>query len=135
MASRMQKVSPFQAGQSSNEKGDKNPSVKVRHDVSKEKHAGGNGALKTALDGGMAHNPARHTDFSHNEITVSVRGQNYNPAGEFGTVSRTGAGKGVYSYGGAPNKKGENALGHALGRSGEKSGYPKFTPKSGGKKP
>lgn len=82
--------------------------------------------------------PIDNHRYSHS-TTSRPRGALYSPAGQFGSISRTGAGKGVYSYGGnrhsAPSanavpgrqnsRNGDNAVGHAPNRSGSNAvGYP-----------
>lgn len=75
--------------------------------------------------------PKDNLHYSHSK-TVRPRGALYSPAGAFGQTARTGAGRGVYSYGGnrhsAPSanavpgnqnsRSGDNAIGHAPNRHG-----------------
>jgi hypothetical protein len=75
--------------------------------------------------------PSDNHTYTHT-TTITPTGARYDPRGEFGSVSRVGAGRGVYDYGGNKNHKGENALGKAMNRVGQKSGYPVRGGKSGG---
>lgn len=134
MATRSQKIEPYKSGQSSNEHVDKTPPVKVNANMSSLKDAGTQDGLHAALGHRVPLLPSDHHVWTHT-TTIEPVGARYTPMGEFGSRQPTGKGKGVYSYGGAPNKKGENALGKAMNKVGEKSGYKKFTPKGGGKKP
>lgn len=175
MTTRISTVTPYNSGSSSASPRDKPTKVKVYSNASQQPSADpstGVDHLSMALGHrGPPNLPSDNHIYTHT-TTVRPVGADYSPAGSFGSVKRTGAGKGVYSYGGAPNTKGTNANGsnpsnksgsNALGRAmnkvgsnvlgkpsnrrgsnangsrasnktGEKSGYPKFTPKGGGRK-
>lgn len=63
--------------------------------------------------------PTDHNRWSHSS-SVSPRGAHYNPAGSFGRTARTGAGHGVYSYGGNRHSASpSNAIGSPTGHRGD----------------
>ena len=77
---------------------------------------------------------------------VRPRGAHYSPAGQFGRTARTGAGRGVYSYGGnmhsarpshavpgnQNSRSGDNAVGHAPDRKGGNANmFPRIPNRSG----
>jgi hypothetical protein len=173
MAIRSQSTTPFKEGQNTIARGKDAPKVKVYSNASKGKSADPSGTsdiLKTALATRTPTLPSDNHIWTHTTRVEPV-GVNYasHVTGEFGSVARKGKGQGVYSYGGAPNKKGDNAVGsnsnrkgdnplgkamnkvgtNAMGknsgrkgsnsigsnsnRTGSKSGYPKFSPRGGGK--
>lgn len=128
MGIRTQKFTPFQGGQQT---GTRMPgeSVKIGSDTSKMKRSAASDPLRHALGGFPPDIPNRY-HLAH-PSKFHAKGANYNPAGEFGRVARTGAGRGVYSYGGnrhsapsanaigsPPNRKGQNALGSPPNRRG-----------------
>jgi hypothetical protein len=172
MTTRISTVTPYHSGSSSASPREKPTKVKVKANTSSSYNSDTQGELHAALSHrGPPLLPSDNHIWTHTTRVEPV-GAHYSPDGEFGHRTRTGAGKGVYSYGGAPNTKGENANGsspsnksgsNALGRAmnkvgsnvlgkpsnrrgsnangsrasnktGEKSGYPKFTPKGGGRK-
>lgn len=134
MSTRTKKTEPFQSGQQSNAR-DKGESVKVTSNASNSPSADpatGIDHLRAALSTrGMPLLPSDNHVWTHTTRVEPV-GAHYDPRQEYGAVTRTGAGQGVYSYGGAPDKKGGNALGKTMNRVGEKSGYPKGKKMSGG---
>lgn len=131
MATKQQAITPYNSASSSAEKKEKAGSVKVQSNMSKVR---GDDQLFGSLGSGIPELPSnRHLGDVH--VHIHSSGVQYNPAGEFGKVAPKGKGQGVYSYGGAPNKKGDNPLGRALNKVGEKSGYKSFKPSAGGKKP
>lgn len=137
MSERMQKTTPFKEGQQSNVHGKDAPKTKIVSNASQSPSADpatGVDHLTAALNTRIPVLPSNTHIYTHT-TRVEPIGAHYSPAGEFGRVSQQGKGRGVYSYGGAPNKKGDNALGKAMNKVGEKSGYKKFTPKGGGGKP
>lgn len=174
MGTRYEGIENFKSGQQSNAKKNPEPKVKVISNASNSPSADP-GTGVDHLGAALAHRgppnlPSDNHIWTHTTRVEPV-GAHYNPTGNYGSVKPTGTGKGVYSYGGAPNKKGDNplgsnsnrkggnplgnnsnrhgdnALGKALGgkganavgspnnRKGSKSGYPKFSPKGGGRKP
>lgn len=98
---------------------------------SKMKHSGGlNDPLRKALGYHPPIIPSGMQPFSHSK-TSRPTGAHYSPAGTFGKITRTGAGQGVYSYGGnqysavpgnaigsPPNRRGGNAVGVPPNRRG-----------------
>lgn len=132
MATRQKPITPFQQGQSTNEHPDKTKTAKVNANMSDVRNSGTEGSLHAALGHrGLPLLPSDNHVYTHT-TTVKPVGAHYSPAGEFGKRKATGTGKGVYSYGGAPNKKGDNPLGKAMNKVGEKSGYKKLAKQSGG---
>lgn len=171
MATRTQKIEPFKEGQNTNDHKGYAPKTKVVSNASSSRSADpGTGIdhLRAALSVRNQSLPADNHVWTHT-TRIEPAGAHYAPTGEFGKVARTGAGHGVYSYKGAPNRKGSNAVGsnsnrkgdnplgramnrvgtNAIGhnsnrkgsnavgsnsnRTGQKSGYPGFKPKGGGK--
>lgn len=131
MTVRIKETTPFQSGQQTNARG-KADSVKIKSNMSKQKNSGNADGLHTAL--GHRGPPLLPGDnhIVHYTTTVTPTGARYEPRGEFGHVEREGEGHGVYSYGGAPDHQGEDALGKALNKVGQKSGYPSKGKPSGG---
>lgn len=135
MSVRTEKTTPFQGGQSTNDK-QSGQKVSVKSNMSKTRDSGRNYPASDSLHASLGHKtpmlPSDNHVWTHT-TTITPVGAHYEPRGEFGSTPRQGAGKGVYDYGGNKNKKGDNALGKAMNKVGEKSGYKKFTPKGGGK--
>lgn len=81
--------------------------------------------------GGPPRLPRGNQIYRHTS-SVKPRGAHYDPRGHFGSVARTGAGHGVYGYGGnvmsaipgnaignPPNRRGGNAIGSPPNRMGQ----------------
>lgn len=133
MATRTKPVTSFKSNQQTNVH-EKAGSVKVKTNQSQLKNGGQADGLHAALGHRMPTLPSDHHIWTHT-TTVTPIGAHYTPQGEFGSVARRGAGQGVYSYEGAPNKKGDSPLGRAMNNVGEKSGYPnEGKPRGGGGK-
>lgn len=109
-------VTPFQSNTGSGWPHEKGGSVTVKSDMSRHPTGPAHDPLKKALWGGLNVPPPKGHGLGRAKF--HPKGVNYNPAGEFGKVSRTGAGRGVYSYGSAPNRKGGNAVGNPPNRRG-----------------
>jgi hypothetical protein len=139
MGTKMQSTTPFKEGQNTITRGKDAPKVKIFSNASQTPSADpatGVDHLSAALaHRGPPNLPSGTHKWTHT-TTVEPVGANYasHVTGEFGRVAPKGQGQGVNSYGGAPNTKGDNPLGRAMNKVGEKSGYKKFTPKAGGKK-
>lgn len=119
MAQRIQKTPPYNSASSSADKKEKTgPNVKVYADMSKERLSPGHDPLHGSLSSGIPDLPVRY-HYGDTNIHVHAKGASYNPSGEFGKVKPVGKGRGVYSYGGAPNKKGDNPLGSPTNRKGD----------------
>lgn len=132
MATREQEVSRFHSSSGPSNEKEKPGKVKVTADMSSVRNSGTEGPLFSALGHkGIPTLPSDTHVYTHTTRIEPV-GARYEPRGEFGKRQATGKGKGVYSYGGAPNKKGENALGKAMNKVGEKSGYKNVGKQSGG---
>lgn len=113
----------FHSGQNTNAK-DKGEKVKIVSNASQSPSsdpATGVDHLRVALSHRDSYIPSDTHIWSHT-TTVTPIGAHYDPRGEFGKVAEKGKATGL---GGAPNRKGENALGKAMNKIGEKSGYPK----------
>jgi len=117
MPVRTQKTTPFKSGQTSNPAEKKGESVKVFSDTSKHKTSAGHDPLLGSIASGIPELPNR---YHLGDIVAEMHsgGVSYEPRGEFGKVAQRGKGQGVYSYGGAPNRKGENAVGSPPNRKG-----------------
>lgn len=131
--------------------------VRVLSNASKMRMSGIEDPLHAAL--GHRGPPVLPSDthtWSHSGIS-RARGAHYNPSGEFGVRHRTGAGRGVYSYGGnrhsavpgnavgspsnrvggnavgnPPHRRGSNAIGNPPNRYGENALASRFVPRGGG---
>lgn len=119
MATRMKSITKFNENTGSGYPESKPEKVKVHADMSEVRHSG----IKSGLESALAHRgmpilPSDHHIWTHT-TRVEPAGAHYSPMGEFGKREEIGKGRGVYSYGGAPNKQGENPLGHNLNREGE----------------
>lgn len=121
MATREQKVEPFKSGQNSAAKGEPAGPVKVKSNMSKTKNAGNGDALHAMLASRTPILPSDNHVYTHT-TRVEPAGAHYSPRGEFGKVAETGKSSGVYDYGSAPDKKGDNPLGRALNKVGTQSG-------------
>lgn len=135
MAIRHQEILPYKGGQNTTERTGKEAKVKVVSRVAGMHNSGIEpDSLHSAL--GVKHLspllPSDMTAWKHG-TKVKPTGAHYNPTESFRKVTPTHspAGRG-YSYGGAPNKKGDSPLGRAMNKVGEKSGWPKSGKKSGG---
>lgn len=122
MPERMQKTTPFMEGQNSNDhKGDA-PKAPVKFKMAKTRNAGNPDPLVQVL----IHPPREFSDTQHfAKRSVHGRGHHYTPDGEFGRPTTGSLGKtkatGMSLH---TSRKGENALGRALNRVGQKSGWP-----------
>jgi hypothetical protein len=156
MADQHQKITPFQSGQSTNDKQAKPDKVLIKSKGSEKYHGGTKSPLYHAL-GGLA--PKLPDDMAieiHTRVS-KPSGAHYDPTRSFGEMHSRQAKVPVEGYrphtsrpgqnavGSPPNRKGDNPLGRAINRvgsnvlgkpsnkAGAKSGYPRFTPKGGGK--
>jgi hypothetical protein len=87
---------------------------------SQMKHSGGlNDPLRKALGYHPPLLPSDEHTWSHSKTSQS-RGAHYNPAQQFGAMSRTGAGRGVYGYGG--NKRSAPSANAVPGRQNSRNG-------------
>lgn len=120
MAVRHQEISRYNTSQGPTTDRDKKPDkVKVSSDMSSVRNSGTEGALYAALGTkGIPTLPSDTHVYTHTTRVEPV-GAHYSPQGEFGKRKATGTGKGVYSYGGAPNRKGENPLGSPTNKKGD----------------
>lgn len=120
MATRGQAITPFQTSMGPSTEHDKKPDkVKVNANMSDVRNSGTEGALHAALSHrGMPEVPSDRHIWTHTTRVEPV-GAHYTPHGEFGKRQATGTGRGVYSYGGAPNRKGDNPLGSPPDRKGD----------------
>lgn len=121
MGTRMQKPEPFKEGQNTNDHKGYAPKVKVVSNASQSPSADpvtGVDHLRAALSVRGQVIPSDNHVWTHT-TTVRPVGAHYSPAGSFGSVRPAGQHKGVYSYGGAQNKKGDNPLGSNKNRKGD----------------
>lgn len=118
MTMRTRTIEPYKSGGNSNDHEKKGQTVKIRANMSGERNSGTEGALHTALAYRQQTLPSDNHIWTHT-TRVEPAGERYTPAGEFGSRSAQGTGKGVYSYGGAPNKKGSNPLGSPPNKKGD----------------
>ena len=135
MSTRTAHTEPFHSGSSSaSPREKKGESLKVTSNASQSPSADpatGIDHLSAALATRTPLLPSDTHRYTHT-TTIEPVGARYEPRGEFGHVKQEGKGRGVYSYGGASNKKGSNALGEAMNKVGEKSGYPNRGKQKGG---
>ena len=87
-------------------------------------------SLMAAFGKGMQTLPSDQHIYRHTTEVIPV-GAHYEPRGEFGKMKAKPGNKSHLDK--AMNKVGKNAVGSNSNRVGEKSGYPKFSPKGGGK--
>lgn len=130
MATKTKTVEPYKSGQSTNDHEKPFP-VKVKSNMSKERMGGVQDGLHAALGRNMPMAPSDTHEWTQT-TTVRPIGAHYEPRGEFGRVAKKHEPNSTYTYGPGSNRKGESALGKAMNRVGEKSGYKKGGRKSGG---
>lgn len=131
MAERSQKTTPFKEGQQSNVHGKDAPNVNVHFNMAFEKRNGEPDPLMQSL----VSPPRQFSDTQHFvKRGVEPSGHAYSPKwAPMGQDSRNKSkATGMKSK---TSKPGEGALGKAMNKVGEKSGYKKFAPKGGGRKP
>lgn len=125
MAIRTQAVTPFNNSQgpsTGHDSGSGPTRIKIKSNMSKARMSGVDDPLHAALAAKTLLLPRDEHTWRHSKH-VQPRGAHYSPAGEFGSRHRTGAGRGVYSYGknrhsavpgnavgSPPNRRGGNAL-------------------------
>lgn len=119
MPQRMQKITPFQQGQATNEHPDKTKSAPVTSEMQSTRKPWDSGLMRAFGHKGMPPTLPTPKHMASSRTTPKPRGALYSPAGEFGKMRQTHTAKSTYSYGGAPNKKGDNALGKAMNRVGQ----------------
>lgn len=114
------KTEPFHSGQQTNARGTREPVRKIANasqSPSADPASGVDHLSAVLAHRGPPNLPSDNHIWTHTTRIEPV-GAHYTPHGEFGRVTRTGAGRGVYSYGGAPNRKGDNPLGSHSNRKG-----------------
>lgn len=131
MAERSQKTTPFKEGQNTNDHKGNAPAVNVHFNMAFEKRNGQPDMLAQSL----TTPPREFMDTQHfSKRGVEPNGHAYSPKWAPMNVDSRNKSKAT-SMKSKTSKPGEGALGKALNKVGEKSGYKKFTPKGGGKKP
>lgn len=128
MTTKMEKTTPFKEGQNTNDhKGDA-PKAPIKSNMSKVKGSGVSDALHAALSHRDSYIPSDNHVITHT-TRIEPAGAHYEPRGEFGRVQGRQAVPAT-SMKSHTSKPGQNALGKALNKVGQKSGYPA---KGGGK--
>lgn len=110
MTTRMKPITPYNSASSPASKREKGTSVKVKANMAPVRNSGIEDNLHAALGQHKPTLPSDNHIWTHT-TRVEPIGAHYGPHGEYGSRQRMGGGRGVYSYGGAPNTKGTNANG------------------------
>lgn len=119
MPERMQKITPFQQGQATNEHPDKTKSAPVTSEMQSTRKPWDAGLMRAFGHKGMPPTLPAQKHMASQRTTSKPRGALYSPAGEFGSMRRTHTPNSTYSYGGAPNKRGDNPLGSPQNKKGD----------------